>query len=507
MATAEKISSNSTGLRFAEEASIGKLPVSPAPTWYPLEPNSYDDFGGELTRVSRNPINPSRQRKKGNVTDLDASGGFESDLTQENMQSLLQGFFFADLRKKAEKSVAVISGSPLAYQVTAGTDFKVGDLLFAKGFAAFGNNGLKSVTAAASGSVTVAGLAAATGQSGIVSRVGVQFASGDAKIDVSGALPALTTTTKDLRDIGLIPGEFVWIGGDDPATRFANAANNGYARVKSVAQNAIIFDKAMATMVTDAGTGKTIRLFCGRVLKNEVGTLIKRRTYQLERTLGASETTQPTQIQSEYIVGAVPGTFEFVINTADKATVNLGFTATNNEQRNGVTGVKAGARPALIEADMFNTSSDVKRIKMAVVSNTDEAPIPLFGFVTDMTLTIENNLEANKAIGVLGSFDVTEGTFQVDAQMTAYFSNVAAVQAVRNNSDVTLDMHMMANNAGISLDVPMIGLGDARLNVEQDQAITLPLSAEAGTGAKYDPNMDHTLLMVFFDYLPDLADV
>ena len=95
----------------------------------------------------------------------------------------------------------------------------------------------------------------------------------------------------------------------------------------------------------------------------------------------------------------------------------------------------------------------------------------------------------------------------VDAQMTAYFSNVAAVQAVRNNSDVTLDMHMMANNAGISLDVPMIGLGDARLNVEQDQAITLPLSAEAGTGAKYDPNMDHTLLMVFFDYLPDLADV
>src|SRR6478609_6754284 len=140
MATAQKISSNATGLRFAEEASIGVLPTSPLPTWYPLEPNSYDDFGGELTRVARNPINPSRQRKKGNVTDLDSSGGFESDLTQTNMQRMLQGFFFANLRTKAEKNVAVISGSPLAYQVTTGTDFKVGDLLFAKGFAATANN-------------------------------------------------------------------------------------------------------------------------------------------------------------------------------------------------------------------------------------------------------------------------------------------------------------------------------------------------------------------------------
>lgn len=507
MAIVQKISSNITGLRFAEEESIGVLPTSPAPVWYPLEPNSYDDFGGELTRVARNPINPSRQRKKGNVTDLDASGGFESDLTQENMQSILQGFFFADLRTKAEKAVAVISGSPLAYQVTLGTDFKVGDLLFAKGFDSTDNEGLKAVTAAAAGSVTTTGLVAATGQSGIVSRVGVQFTSGDAQIDVSNPLPRLVTTTKDPTEIGLIPGEFVWIGGDSAGTQFANAENNGWARVKSVTDEYIEFDKASSVMVADTGTGKTIRLFCGRVLKNEIGTLIKRRTYQLERTLGAPETTQPNQIQSEYIVGAVPGTFEFVLNTADKATCNLSFVATDNEQRTGVTGLKAGTRPGIVEADMFNTSSDIKRVKMAVVSEINEAPLPLFGFITDLTLTIENNLEPNKAIGVLGSFDVTEGTFQIDAQMTAYFSDISAVQAVRNNADVTLDMHMVANNAGISIDIPMIGLGDARANVEQDQAITLPLTAEAGTGAKYDPNMDHTLLMVFYDYLPDLADV
>lgn len=506
MATALKIASNITGLRFAEETSIGVLPTSPAPVWYPLEPNSYDDFGGELSRLARNPINPSRQRKKGNIVDLDSSGGFESDLTQENMQNILQGFFFADLRKKAEKAVAVISGSPLAYQVTGGTDYEAGDLIFAKGFGATQNNGLGLVTSSASGSVTRAGLAAATGQSGIISRVGYQFASGDAEIDASGTLPRLVTTTKDCTELGLIPGEFAFLGGDLAAEQFATAANNGWVRVKSVGTDYIEFDKSDATMVTDAGTGKTIRLFFGRVLKNELGTDIKRRTYQLERTLGASETAQPTQIQSEYIVGAVPSEFEMVINTADKVTCSLMFMGTDHELRSGVTGVKAGSRPAIVESDMYNTSSDIKRTKLAVVSNTNEAPLPLFGFITELTLTINNNLEPNKAVGVLGSFDVTEGTFQIDASMTAYFSDIAAVQAVRNNSDVTLDFHMVQANKGISIDIPMIGLGDGRANVEQDQAITLPLTAEAGTGAKYDPNMDHTLLMVFYDYLPDLAD-
>jgi hypothetical protein len=506
MATALKISSNITGLRFAEEESIGVLPTSPVPVWYPLEPNSYDDFGGELTRVARNPINPSRQRKKGNIVDLDSSGGFESDLTQENMQNILQGFFFANLRKKAEKSVATISGSPSAYQVTAGTDFEVGDLIFGKGFASSLNNGLGVVTAAASGSVTRSGLVAAATQTGIVSRVGVEFTSGDAQIDVSNPLPRLTTAAKDCTEIGLIPGEFVWIGGDAVGNQFGQSANNGWARVKSVAAGYIEFDKASSTMVTDTGTGKTIRLFCGRVLKNETGTDIVRRTYQLERTLGASDTTQPTQIQSEYVVGAVPSEFEFTINTADKATVSMSFMGTDHEQRSGVTGVKAGTRPAIVESDLFNTSSDVKRTKLAVVSNVDEAPTPLFGYITELSLTINNNLEPNKAVGVLGSFDVTEGTFQIDASMTAYFSDIAAVQSVRNNADVTLDFHMVQGNAGISIDIPMIGLGDARASIEQDQAITLPLTAEAGTGAKYDANMDHTLLMVFYDYLPDLAD-
>ena len=58
-----KIDSNVTGLAYAEEASIGVLPGSPV--FYSLEPNSYNPTGAEIKTVARNPINPSRQRKKG----------------------------------------------------------------------------------------------------------------------------------------------------------------------------------------------------------------------------------------------------------------------------------------------------------------------------------------------------------------------------------------------------------------------------------------------------------
>lgn len=508
MAEVDKIDSNATGLSYAEEDSLGV--VSGDETWIPLEPNSYQDFGGQITTIARNPINSSRQRKKGVTTDFDASGGFNMDLTQTNLQDILQGFFFADLRVKDELAIPVVDGTANEYEPVAGGDgYVAGDLLFAKGFDTPANNGLKLVTGTPDADqvpVTDTGLVSETGQTGIISRVGFQFATADATITSTGDFAALGATAKDLTQLGLLPGEWVFIGGDQTAEQFATAADNCFARVRSVSATEIRFDKADNALVTDAGTGKTIRLFFGRQLKNELGTDIVRRTYQLERTLGAPDDSAPSDIQAEYLVGALPNEFKMNIKTADKINCDLSFVGLDVEQIDAGDPLKTGTRQDLVESDAFNTSSDFSRIKLSIVSPTSELATPLFAFVQDISLSLSNNASPNKAVGVAGAFEVTAGTFAVSGALTAYFANLAATRAVRNNDDITLDFAIVKANAGMVWDMPLLSLGDGRAKVEQDQPITLPLTADAATGAKIHPDLNHTLLVCFFDYLPNLAD-
>lgn len=511
MAQVNKIDSNITGLAYAEEASLGVL--GGGPSWKRLEPNSYNDFGGELTTVAPNPINPSRQRKKGVVTDLDASGGFNHNLTYHNLTDLLQAVFFADIRAKGRQTVTAVdedASDPDFYAIANTSGFVVGGLIKGSGFTNAANNGLNVITTVNSNtSVEVADgqLVTETPPAGAyIQVVGVEGTAGDIDVDAAGDLPALTSTTLDFTTLGLVVGQWIFVGGDSAGTRFSTAQNNGFKRIRAIAANRLTLDKSVQQMSTEASTTETIRIFFGDVLRNETGTSIKRRSYHIERTLGAPDDANPSQIQSEYLRGAIPNEFTINIPTANLVNVDFTFVAIDHNQRTGADGPLQSNVQNPQKADVYNTSSDFSRIKMATVSDTNEAPTPLFAFITEASIAINNNLSPNKAVGVLGAFDVTAGTFQVSGNITAYFGNVAAVQAVRGNADITLDMAIVKNNTGIVIDIPLVSLGDGRLNVEQDQPITLPLSMDAATAEDVATGMDHTALLTFFGYLPDAAE-
>lgn len=501
MAIRKTISSNETGLAYAEEQSIGVLPVSP--TWKTLEPNEYSDFGGSYELLARNPINSSRQRKKGKLVSLEASGGFNQDFTLFNSPELLQGFMFADWRQKP--TVAVTSVSTDEYNVADNTGFAAGHLVLASGFDTPGNNGLKLVTGLDTGVIEVDD-ATAGSETGTLEVVGFQAPSDDFAIAVSGGVVTLTSATVDLRDLGLTGGEWIFIGGDSAATRFDKVGNNGFKRIRQIEENSMVIDQSDTTMEADAGTGKTIQIFIGRFLKNETGTNIKRRTYHLERTLGAPDDAQPSQVQAEYLIGAVPNEVTLNIETADKITIDFGFLATDAMTRSASDGLLTGTRPALLDADAFNTSSDVASMRISIVNPANNSPSPLFGYVDSMSITINNNASLNRAVGVLGAFEVSVGTFEVSAETNAYFDTVAAVEAVRQNRDVQLYAAFAFDNQGFVLDIPLIAPAGGRPEVAQDEPIMIPLEANAATAAKLHGDLDHTLSWTFFYYLPNIAN-
>ena len=511
MAAVNKIDSNVVSLAYAEEASIGVLS---SPTWYQLNPNSYDDFGGEITTVSANPINPSRQRNKGVTTDLDASGGFNHNWNFYALLDLFQGAFFADTRQKGTEEVTAVdvdSTNPDEYEVASTTGFLVGNIIKGFGFANSANNAINVVTAVtADTSVEVAdGQLVDETVSGapIIKVVGHQFAGDDLNIVVSGDLPVITSDASfDFTTIGLVAGQWIYIGGDSAATQFSasSGANNGYKRIRSVSDTEIVLDKSETTMVAESlSGGETIQIFYGDVIKNETGTSIVRRTYHFERLLGAPDDGS-TDVQSEVLTGTVINEVTFNIPQADLASIDFTLVATDAVQYTAGNELQSSVQEFYTATD-YNTSSDVRRIRMALISDTDEDPNALFAYVTEAELTINNNVSPNKAVGVLGAFDVTAGTFEVGGSVTAYFASVAATQAVRNNSSATIDVMMIKDNQGMILDLPLISLGNGRLEVEQDEPITLPLEMNAARGRDVATTLDHTFLITEFWYLPTAA--
>jgi hypothetical protein len=508
----EQIDSSEIEFRFEIETAQATLPGSPI--WKALNPTSIDDFGPALNVVRRETLSIGRREQKGVVVGLDATGGFSHHLELGDViAEMIRGYFFAAYRDKDDTVTTDVDGTGNAYQPAAGGDaFVANDLIFAKGFGDTVNNGLKVVTGAPAASnvpVTDTGLIDASTQTGTISRVGFEFGAGEVETNVAGTLPVLARVggAKDFLDFGLVPGEWVHIGGDGAATQFATATENGWKRIKSITSTTLEFDKSENTMVADDGATKTIRLFFGRVVRDETGTLIVRTTYQFEESLGVPDTDNPTEVQSIYGVAALPSELTLEVPTEEIVTGTFTYIMTDYETRSAATNRKAGTRPTPLSVDAVNSTNDVSRIRLSLVDATNENVVPLFAHIQEVSFSFNNNLTPNKAVRVLGNIGVSSGRFSVGAEFTAYFRDTQSVETVRNNSDMTLDAIIVKGNRGMAIDMPLVTPSNGQPQPAVDEPITVPIELIASTGAKYDPNIDHTCIISFFDYLPDLADL
>lgn len=514
------IDGNTTGLFVTEETCPGQLPG--APVWYAQEPNSYNDMGGDVTTIAREFIDPSRQNQKGTSVDEEAAGGWNTDVTRSNLTRLLQGFFFADARQPfstmplvgtqiAMNSVFLQASTIVHSSNTSNglTGFNANDLVARSGYNAPNNNGIAVVVSSGSidsGNSSVAFALATpytTETPPVTARldnVGIQFTAADIAFSYVNGVAALSSTTYVFNtNANLFVGQWIFLGGDLPESRFTN--NVGYARIRLINAKSLVFDETTWLPVTEAGTGKTIRLFYPVTVKNENNpALIKKRTYQIERTLGLSPTEN--LVQAEYLEGSLANEFTVSIPTGDKVTADLSYVALRSTEVTG-TGTdlrKTGTRVPSKRERLINTSTDVYRMRMTLLDPTTSYPTPLFGYITDGSFSITNNVATHKAIGVLGSLATTVGTFNVTGSCTAYFTTPQAKRAMRSLANVGLHFILAKDNWGLIFDIPLVSINGGKISVEKDTPVTIPLEARGA-----ENSMGYTASYSEFRYLPTIA--
>jgi len=527
----QKIDSSFTGARIALEASLGVLPGTPL--WYIMEPNSYTDTGGSVGGVARRPITTKRLRKKGTTTIVTAGAGMNVDLTPTMMTPFWPGMLLAAGRKHAQHGGRFVIPNPVT---VVGTGFDIGEdaaaagyaadqLVWADGFTDQANNGLKLVTGTATNVVLFAGsvVEASPPADASIRVVGYEFPSADVDVvNAGGSLPTLVSAADDFTNLNLQRGDWIWIGGTAASSKFVNAENNGLARVRSATTGVLTLDKApggadLATdFVAETGTGLSIRIFTGDVY----GTVASDdanfadQTFTIERLLGKpNPVAAPTITQGEAVRGCQWANMAINVplpGDDSKVTFDVTWLGTDSEQHLG-TGPDpllsdTGNVVAIPSRDVFNPAGDVIRLKLNIVppdTDGNGAADPLFARISQLTLSLSNGSVANNSVGSDTAFAITANLFTVDASLTAYFSDIAAQQAVRNNEDTELELCLAKAVGGthreaVLFDLPLGALTGGLANVEQDAPVSVPLTFADGE----DEGLGRSFTVMDFGYLP-----
>lgn len=288
----------------------------------------------------------------------------------------------------------------------AGTAYKVGHLVQAQGFAAANNNRIARVSSSTSTSVTVATGGTNDTAPAAAARlkvVGFRGASGDVTATASG----LGSTVLDFTTLGLAVGQWLKIGGSAAGEQFATAADNGWARITAIAATALTLDNLPTGWATDSGTGKTISVWFGDIIRN--GTT--RTSMSIEKT-DQSQTT-PTRIIHK---GMVVNSGAFSVQTDQAVTVQFDLV--------GLTGGQ--------QTSDYGTSYDAATTEAVLTGNVSVGDVREAGttigtpnWSRQIDFTIMNSVRAINALANVGAVDLGVGDCMVTGTLTTYFGSNA----------------------------------------------------------------------------------
>lgn len=523
-----RVLTNNTALAFARQTSRGVLGGSPV--WESLEPNSIGKFGPEIATTPRNPISKNRQRRKGTITDLDSAFDYEADLTIDLITKFMPNFLMssptnADLTFRGAPAT---SGGYTIPAATAAQGAKIRytaagpiTLVYARGYAITGNNGLKPVSAdtATSGVlIAVAGNAAETPPTNAeVSVAGIRAESGDLAVAVSGGIATLTSghgssvTPIDFTTLGLTVGQRMHVGGLTTTNRFYGVGpvvSYGSGRIRTIAAGTVTLDKIDATLIASDGTAdgaggaeKVVDLLYGRFYRNvavdhasflEQYLQVEAEYPNLYETDPVSGVAQPNGY--EYSLDNLANQLELNMPGQDKATATIGFIGTDTpaivDGASRKTNASTPIAPLFTEA--INTSAAFLRLRIADVDDTG-----LTSDFKDVKVTINNNVSPEKVLGLLGARYMNTGNFEIDVEATALFTNAQIPARIRANTTVSMDWLLSNADGAAHFDIPSMTMGSDGKDFPENESVKIALKCEAFGDSFFGSSLGVSLFPVY----------
>jgi hypothetical protein len=182
----------------------------------------------------------------------------------------------------------------------------------------------------------------------------------------------------------------------------------------------------------------------------------------------------------EYAVGNYCNTVAFQLPLTDKATMSFGFIGTNTLDITPTRDSEGGNAYSPTQTVAFNTSADIARLRITEVDETG-----ITTYFKSLTLTMNNNVSPEKVLGTLGAAFMNVGNFDIDIESQVLFTDKAVINAIKNNTTVTMDFSLRNDNGGFFVDIPSMTINGGDKEFPENETVLINTPAEAFEDATY----------------------
>lgn len=349
----------------------------------------------------------------------------------------------------ADSVITDVATSGTIVTCTTGAAFVAGQLVRFTGFGVAGNNGVfkcttgsATVPAFVGSGITDEAAPAAAARMKVVGFVG-------AAADITATSTGLGSTLLNFTTLGLAVGQWIKIGGTAAGDKFATSALNDWARITAIAATALTLDNRPSGWTTDAGTGKTIKVWFGDTLKN--GTTRKGNT--IER--GFLDQTTPTYIAQK---GMEVDQLALQIQSKRKITGSLTFMGLTGVESTTALDASPDAAPAIASYPIMAAGANVGRL----AENGTALGSP--NWVRNLSFTMRNNLRGIESVDSVSDVDHGVGDCDVEVTAETYFGSDALLTKLFGNTATSLNARVAKNSQALVFTFPRVTPRSGRPN-------------------------------------------